>query len=234
MHNKSELDIKIGETLIKTVIKDGNKLIPLTDFMKAIYGKSFRKEIDSIKPEISEYIIKVGSKRYITLMGLSPILVKYGDKKLQGQIISQTLRLSLPKKDPVEVIYEGLIGISNITNVAQQVFDEVHKCDLKQSDLLHSLENNDLTEKEMANIAKEIKFLRKKRRDLKNKQKMLNLQTSELKNLGIKSSSDAGRAVTNMAKLRAELETSKEHGIYFNRDGSNEAEMRAKIQELSA
>lgn len=231
---KQKTEIVIGETTVKTIMKDGNKLIPLTDFMRAIYGDAYRKETNAIKPEIIEYIQTIGSKRYITLMALAPILAKKGDKKLQGWIFSQTMGIAPPKKDTTEVIYDGLVAISTITNHAQQVFDEIHKYDLKQSDLLHSLENNELSEKEMAKVAKEIKFLREKRRYLKNKQKLINLQTAELKNLGIKSSTDAGKVVAKIAKLSAELQLASEHKIYFNRDGSNEAEMRQKIQELSA
>jgi len=234
MEKDTKLDVRIGEFTIKSVIVDGHKLLPLTDLMKALYGKAFRKETDAIKPDIQDYIKTIGSKRYITLMALSPILHKYGDKELQELIMCQVLHFFKPKKDPVQVIYDGIVGISNITNLQKQVFDEIHKLELTQSDLLHSLENNELSPKEMAEVARKIKFLRKRRRDFKNKQTMLNMQTTELKNIGFKSSSDAGKAVTNLAKLRAEQETAKKHKIYFNRDGSNEEEMRAKIKEIGA
>lgn len=234
MSEKSILELRVNENLVKTVIKDGNRLIPLTDFMKSLYGSAFRRETNSIKPEISEYITTIGSKRYITLMALSPILTKYGDKKLMESIMCQSLLMPKPKKDPVDVLYDGIVGMSNVNNLIKQIDEDVKKCNSTQNDLLHSLENNELSEKEMAKVAAEIKFLRRHRRNLKNRQALLDQQITELKDMGFKGASEAGRAVTNLAKLRAELELAKEHHIYFNRDGSNEAEMRAKIQELSA
>lgn len=234
MSEKSILELRVNNNLVKTVIKDGNKLIPLTDFMKSLYGNAFRRETDSIKPEISEYITTIGSKRYITLMALAPILKKYGDKNVMESVMCQALLIPKPKKDPVDVLYDGIVGMSNVNNLIKQIGEDVHKCDLTQSDLLHSLENNELSEKEMAKVAAQIKFLRKNRRDLKNRQKLLDHQVTWLKEMGFKGSSEAGRAAQDLAKLKAELELAKEHKIYFNRDGSNEAEMRAKIQELSA
>ena len=228
------LDMRVGDTTIKTIIKDGNRLIPLTDFMKALHGNSFRREIDAIKPEIEEYITTKGSKRFITLMALSPILTKSGDRALQESIMTQALRLPKLKKDPVDVIYDGIVGISNVNNLIKQISEELHTCNLTQNDLLHSLENNEFSEKEMAKVAAEIKFLRRKRRDLKDRQTLLDQQITELKDMGFKGSTEAGRSVQNLAKLRAEQRAAKEHKIYFMRDGSNEEEMRAKIQELTA
>ena len=234
MKNETELTVRINESTINTVIKNGNKLVPLTDMMKALYGNAFRRETDAIKPEIAEYIQKVGSKRYVTLMGLSPILSHYGDKALQESVIHQVLHLPKHKKDPVEALYDGIVCMSNVNNLIKQISEEIHSCDFKRGDLLHALENNDFTEKEMAKVASQLKFISKRRRDFKNRQKMLDDQITWLKEMGFKGSSEAGRAVQDLAKTRAELERCKKHGIYFNRDGSNKEEMEQKIRELTA
>lgn len=234
MSEKSILELRVNETLVKTVIKGGNRLVPLTDFMKSLYGDAFRREINSIKPEISEYITTIGSKRYITLMALSPILTKYGDKKLMESIMCQSLLMPKPKKDPVDVLYDGIVCMSNVNNLIKQISEEIHSCDFQRGDLLHSLENNEFTEKEMAKVAAQLKFIGKRRRDSKNRQKMLDDQITWLKEMGFKGSSEAGRAVQDLAKTRAELERCKKHGIYFNRDGSNKEEMEQKIRELTA
>jgi len=228
------LDMRVGDITIKTIIKDGNRLIPLTDFMKALHGNSFRREIDAIKPEIEEYITTKGSKRFITLMALSPILTKTGDRALQESIMTQALRLPKLKKDPVDVIYDGIVGISNVNNLIKQIGEDLKAHNLKQNDLLHFLENNKLSEKEKANIATEISVLRIKRRKIKEQQELLDQQITELKEMGFKGSTEAGRSVQNLAKLKAKQRAAREHKIYFMRDGSNEEEMRAKIQELSA
>jgi len=229
-----EVKITINDSEILGVLKTGNVILPITDLMKAIYRDKHLAEMNLIRSKIADFSTKIGTRKYITLAALPVILNKPHDKDLLHSIINQSLNLPENKKDPVDTLYDGIVSMSNINSLIKQISDEIHKCDLRQSDLLHALENNIFPEKELAKIAQEIHLLRNDRRDLKHRQVILDEQITELKNMGFKGSSAASKSATNLAKFRARIIMEKQNKIYFNRDGSNEAEMRAKIQELSA
>jgi len=232
--NAKEVKLNINGSDVTCLLKDGINLLPLTELIAAVYGDKAYKEMERVRSEASEFTTKVGKRKYVSLMGLPIIMSNCDDKLLVGTIIKKILNLPKIKKDPVDTLYDGIVSMSNINILIKEISDGVHKCDLTKSDILHTLENNDFSDEDMLKTAYELQSLMRERRTLKIRQIILDEQVTALKNMGFKGSSEAGREATRIAKLRAEQQLSKEHKIYFMRDGSNKEEMEAKIQELSA
>lgn len=229
-----EITIRINDENIVGIIKDGNNLLPLTELMKAVYGTRHQSELLSIRDELNKFIIKQGTKNYVSLMGLGLIMKSKDDKDLLESITHQALCLPKIKRDPVDALFEGIIGMSNVNNLFKQLGERVKQANNDQSDMLHYLENNELSESEMIEFASNLQILRHKRRDLKNKFLLLDEQITELKNMGFKGASEAGKSVSNLLETKRKLDNAKKHHIYFKKDGSNAVEMEAKIHALEA
>lgn len=228
------IKIRINDENIVGIIKDGNNILPLMDLMKAVYGTRHQAELSSIRENLNKFITKEGTKLYVSLMGIGLIMESKGDKEMLDSITRQALQLPKIKKDPVEALYDGIVGMANVNNLFKQVNDAVKNANKDQNDLLHYLENNDLSDEEKIEFANNLQILRHNRRKLKNNQTLLDEQITELKNMGFKGASEAGKSVANLQEIKKKLDNSMKHHIYFKRDGSNSAEMEAKIQQLDA
>jgi dsDNA-specific endonuclease/ATPase MutS2 len=107
---------------------------------------------------------------------------------------------------------------NSITEEYNRIYLEVGKCNLKQQDLLHKIENSSFNAAQGYKLAMELKQVREQRRDCKNEMAVI----QEIKNNFVDKNESQLHDVFESAKAKNDtLDQLKENKVYNNRIDDN-------------
>ena len=107
---------------------------------------------------------------------------------------------------------------NSITEEYNRIYLEVGKCNLKQQDLLHKIENSSFNAAQGYKLAMELKQVREQRRDYKNEMAVI----QEIKNNFVDKNESQLHDVFESAKAKNDtLDQLKENKVYNNRIDDN-------------
>ena len=128
------------------------------------------------KSYFKSFMIKGDKVKFIDLLALCQIVPRLDNYDAYNWVATRTM--GNPRKYAIHLLSDAMTSLSS--KIANHSIDgnRIAEANQAQQDLLHYIENNDLSDKELLASSKELKTLRVKRRKLKNEYKRTSLAKS--------------------------------------------------------
>ena len=103
---------------------------------------------------------------------------------------------------------------NEISDEYNRLYFEIGKCDLKQQDLLHKIESSNFNAAQGYKLAKEIKELREKRREVKNDFTIIEMIKKDFVN---RYNQQLSKVLDSVMQKNSKLDKLTENKVYINR-----------------
>ena len=172
--------IKIKKRLIQLRLfktEDYRTFFEVETVLEHLFGIPKKEHKEALKYISKVYLRKVevdGVKvQFIDLYALSQIVTKVDNYDAYNWLATRSM--GNPRKYHIHLLVDSMTALSS--KIANLPIDgtRISESNQAQQDLLHYIENNDLTDEEHMECSKKLKALRMKRRKLKNEYKRISL-----------------------------------------------------------
>lgn len=128
------------------------------------------------KAYFKTFEIKGQKVRFIDMLALCQVVTKLDNYDAYNWVATRVM--GNPRKYSIHMLSDAMTSLSS--KIANHAIDgnRIAEANQAQQDLLHYIENNDLSDKDLLATSKELKTLRVKRRKLKNDYKRVSLAKS--------------------------------------------------------
>lgn len=223
---KNIYDIRIGENIIEGVLSKGNLYYEYKSLVETLYKNNIKDYNYKFNIELNGCFTTFNNKKYVTIVGLRHILSYLEDEELKFNIMIQVF--GIKSMNIVAKTKTGLSILPEIQNMCNKLYDDTHKFDLKQVDLLHDIEHNAEDEEIVKMFSLELAELRVKRRNVKNVYKLLNLVATFFKDHKLNPA-----MLQNLYKSFLKIESEIKNPIYNKRLPENyEEDWKKKLCKI--